>query len=89
MAPRSRSGMRLSDLAAVEEFFPPRERHSRVFSGGAVGDAVAVEALQALALARGSISFYAFAECFWHGFVLRLLAAQGGATGHDCGDEEQ
>ena len=31
----SRSGMRLSALAAVEEFVPPRERHWRVWSAGA------------------------------------------------------
>ena len=35
MAPRSLSGMRLSVLAAVEEFLPPRVRHARVLSAGA------------------------------------------------------
>ena len=64
----SRSGMRLSSLAAVDEFVPPRERHWRVWVGGGVGDAVAVELLETLSLAGGAVAFDAFAECLRHGY---------------------
>ena len=70
MALPSRSGKRLSALAAVEEFLPPRERHARGFVGGGVGDAVTIKAGQALPLAGRTISFYTFAKNFCHVITL-------------------
>ena len=72
MALRSLSGMRLSDLTAVEEFLPPRDAPRARFAGGGVGDAVAIKAGQAIPLAKGPILFYAFARCFCHVLTLWL-----------------
>ena len=66
MMPCSRSGMRLSSLAAVEEFLPPRARQARVLSAGAVGDAVAVELLQALSVTGRAVASETFTESLGH-----------------------
>ena len=66
MKPCSRSGMRLSSLAAVEEFVPPRARHARVMSAGGVGDAVAAELLETLSLAGGAVFSDTLTESLGH-----------------------
>ena len=64
----SRAGMRLSSLAAVEEFVPPRARHCAGLVGGAVGNAVTVELLETFSVAGRAVAFDAFAWCLRHGY---------------------
>ena len=64
----SRAGMRLSSLAAVEEFVPPRARHWRGLVGGAVGNAVTVELLETFSVAGRAVAFDTFTGCLRHGY---------------------
>ena len=64
----SRAGMRLSSLAAVEEFVPPRARHCAGLVGGAVGNAVTVELLETFSVAGRAVAFDTFTGCLRHGY---------------------
>ena len=47
------------------------------FEGGGVGDAKAIELRQPLPLARGSVTFYAFAKYFCHVIILAFSPLKG------------